>query len=351
MTTLELAGLPDCHFSVDVAGSFHHSPSSLVRPISSPPSVEAVEALLSEWFGQPTLLFSSGRAACQLLGSELGLQPYQHRITVPRFLSRCILNSLNMNAFPVHEAGADAVLFYHQYGFRQRVTPREALVIEDACHCFFSGPQSGVRPWVGQGTAFSLPKFFSIHGPAGALVIQDRQLFRRVQKRRDGQSAIDPETELWRRKVIVAANSGADTHLLEGAYALLTEFPGPDLSALAGFPANIDELNRIGEMRAARLRLLAEGLGDEYPAFLMDLGQDLPYALPYFGDGDRVRLGAIADRLTRELGIHAGLYHLDRRCNLYDPDFQPCVLLPCHQYVPETLLQNAISIIRAYHSD
>lgn len=327
-----------------------HSPAMVSEPGGPIPDIAAVESLLSDWFEAPTLLFSSGRAACHLFLEEMGLHRYRHTIAVPAFLSRCILNTLTLNAFPVRETQADAVLYHHQYGFRLRGAPREPIVLEDACHAFFSRPDSGARNWSGQAAVFSLPKFFSIAGPAGALVSSDLLLAERIRLRRDAADDIPNDLAAWRRAVIIdATNQGPASpvaHLLESAYGLLTEYPKPDPCTLAGFPQVRSGLAAVGEARQSRLEIFRECLGNRFPGQLLEHGlDDLPYALPYFGSGDPATLANI-DQALSALGVHAGVYSLDIARSLYAPEFRRSVLLPCHHQIPAGCIKDICRVLK-----
>jgi len=337
-------------FSPDESPQLGHSPAMRSQASEIAPAPELVEDLLSNWFDAPTLLFSSARAACHVFLAEMGFHPYRQTITVPKFLSRCILNALTLNAFPTHQAGGDALLYYHQYGYRLRSDAREPLVIEDACHAFFSRAESGARSWRGQVALISLPKFFSTHGPAGALIVFDLKLLDRIQARRDSSDQIDPALASWRREVIIDASvsgEGSPVHrLLESAYALLTEYPKVDPQTLSGFPGTLTALSAIGAARRERLELFAEELAEAFPHFMFEHGlDDLPYALPFFGSGDRSVLENIDSALSH-LGLHCGIYSLDVARSSYDPEYRHCVLMPCHQDLPLEQIREISSIIR-----
>lgn len=282
--------------------------------------------------------------------SELGLHPYQNTITVPRFLSRCILNTLSLNAFPIRETGGDAVLYYHQYGFSLRSAPREKIVVEDACHAFFAAATSGARSWSGQAALFSLPKFFATSGPAGALVVPNERLYERIKTRRDAAAPIEPELASWRRQVIASATTfGVESpvyKLLDSAYSLLSEYPQIDPECLHGFPSTLSQLEQAGAARRERLEAFRQQLGQDFPSFMFHSGgNNLPYALPYFGSSNRAKLQELSDALSA-FDIHCGVYSVDVACSLYEPDYRPCLLIPCHQFVPLQLIKDICQLIK-----
>lgn len=316
------------------------------------PDPALIEALLTEWFGAPALLFSSGRAACHVFLQEAGFDRNRNTITVPRFLSRCILTALALDAFPIHEPGGDAILYYHPYGWRLREKPREPIVIEDATHAFFSGAGTGRREWRGQVGVFSLSKFFSLSGIAGVMVIPDATLAQRVRVRRDSFRDIDPAVAVWRREVIVETSLGGahweTGYLLDSAYALLTEFPKVDPNALYGLPNDLAGIERVGSQRYAILERYAARLGARFPSALLGDGlNDLPFSLPYFSKNGRDALEKI-DRALLDAGIRCrGVYLLDVSGSPYERRDRDGILLPCHSYLPDGVVDRICDVILA----
>lgn len=331
-------------------------PPMLSGAAGTAPTPNQIEALLAEWFGAPTLLFSSGRAACHAFLAELGFDRNRHTIRVPPFLTRCILNALALDAFPVRQVGADAVLYYHPFGFRLRSAPREPVVVEDSVHAFFSSPISGARSWRGAACIFSLSKFFSTAGIVGALVVPDPRLAERIAARRDRAEDIDPVLATWRHDVIVGANVYGDdwpgVQLLDAAYSLLTEFPKVDPQTLVGFPADIAGLKACGIARRERLQLFADRLENWFPHFLLENGlDDLPFVLPYFGSDDRETLSKIDAELSR-LGVRCrGIYALNVGGSLYEPEYRNGLLIPCHQYITLEIVEQICDVIRNVDPD
>jgi len=115
-----------------------HVPHPLGGLPEKPVDPAVCEALLTEWFGRPVVLLASGRTGLSLFLRFHGFTRYGHKLQMPHFLSRCILNAVTNHAFPVEPPHpADGVLFYHQYGFPQRTSAVGGIVIEDIAHAFF----------------------------------------------------------------------------------------------------------------------------------------------------------------------------------------------------------------------
>src|SRR4029079_5467621 len=163
------------------AQTIGHAPA--FKTAASVTTVREAEVVLSEWFGAPVVLTSSGRAAILLYLGVTGHDRYRHRVAVPRMISACVLDALIRRAFPVDAAtpqAADTTLLYHQYGFMQETRPR-GHVLEDISHSCFASATTGVRPWAGDAAVFSLQKFFSIATMIGGLVVPDADLARTVR--------------------------------------------------------------------------------------------------------------------------------------------------------------------------
>lgn len=308
------------------------------------------EKVLSEWFGYPVILLSSGRAGINIVLKALGMHRYRSRLRVPPFLSTCVLNAITPFAFPVDIGqSGDGMLWYHQYGFPQRNLPLHPNVIEDCAHSFFTTATTGERVWASDVAIFSLPKFFSIAGMAGGIIVRNSELEERLRTIVAEAPDDIPEVRMWMRRIISSAFNVEDSieKLFVGsAYELLPQFMRPDPHDLAGFPTTTDEIRTIGRQRRERMEFVVDFFGRQaFPESLMrDYEHIMPFAMPCFSISDE-KMREKADYLLMDIGIHAGIYRVDvnRDCN--SPDYRPCILLPCHQNVSLNRLEDACAII------
>jgi hypothetical protein len=330
---------------------FGHCPG-LGRPAGPSPGVAECEKVLAEWFGRPVVLLSSGRAGLDLFLRSRGFKRHEHRVQVPRYLSRCVLNALTYSAFPVElPQPGDGLLLYHAFGFPQRGRPRSPLVIEDIAHAFFGDGNTGRREWVGEVAVFSLPKFFATGGLAGGLVCRDEETAGPIREWVRRAPPGSPEVRGWMRAVAVGAGhdlrGNEEQVFLESAYELLFKFVRPDPLDLAGFPASVAEIREVGKARLERVNVFRKilGAGAVPPGFWDRMENLIPHALPYFGPGGMEQLRA-ADRALGEQGVEAGIYHVDVRRDTYDPEYRPCLLLPCHQDIALEPFINLCEVVR-----
>ncbi len=330
-----------------------HAPLLPVDARVEPVDPVTCEKALAEWFEAPVILLASGRTGLHLALQALGYDRYRHRVAVPPYLSRCVVSAITPSAFVVDGTAADAVLLYHQYGFPQRGRPASSVVVEDIAHAFFARPDGGARPWAGDVAIFSLPKSFAMQGLGGGLVVRDPALADRVRERMANAPAAPPGVRDWMRYVIQSAYDDdprrPERVFVDSAYELLLKFPRPDAEDLAGVPTTPAAFARVGRERAERVRVYRELLGPRANAldFWPDTEAIVPFALPYFGDGDPATLGRI-DRALDEAGVRAGVYHVDIRRDMTRPEYRPCVLVPCHQAIALDRFQAICQIVKTH---
>ncbi|HYM00447.1 MAG TPA: hypothetical protein VEZ90_15945 [Blastocatellia bacterium] len=327
-----------------------HCPRSEANTASALPDPCACENLLAEWFGRPVILLASGRTGLHLFLRALEFNRNRHKLQVPPYLSRCVMNAVTESAFPVQAPQpADGVLFYHQYGASQCCSPRCDVVVEDIAHGFFASPDSGSRAWFGNAAIFSLPKFFGMSGLAGGLIIDPGETEERIRDTVWNSPADPSGVRAWMRTTI-SGDSGemAEPLFVESAYELLLKLFRPDPRDLIGFPRSLDAIYSIGKERAERVSFFEQYFGENNKTFRSFRGsqdQTLPFALPYFGSGDPKALDR-ANRALEEQAIEAGIYHVDVRRNMYDPEYRPCLLIPCHQDIPMDLFESICATVR-----
>lgn len=300
--------------------------------------------MLADWFEAPVVLTSSGRAAVRLALADLGLSRYRDRLAVSAMTAACVFDAVIRHAFPVDPADAprdvSATLLIQQYGFVQSWRP-DGPVIEDICHGFYATPDSGARNWAGDTAVFSLPKFFSVAGMAGGIVARTAGIADRL--REWAQAAIaEPAEAATDRAVFQDLDPTAAE--LEAMYLRRLLTAGPDAASLAGLP-DLAGLRAAGAVRRGYAeRIMATARARSIPDdWRRDLAQQLPFALPVFGDRNALR--PIDDRLA-DAGISCGIYQIDRSRDNRRPEWTSALLVPCHQFVREdqmTAIEGALA--------
>jgi hypothetical protein len=331
------------------AKSVEHTPGfATALPATN---VRDVERALSDWFGAEVILTSSGRAAILLYLTALGFDRYLNRIAVPRMISSCVLDAVIRRGFPVDAEGepaSDARVLYHQYGVPQ-IEGTPGIVIEDICHAFFSTATSGSRAWWGEVGVFSLPKFFSLNGMGGGLVMVRSSRARQLREMREQGSQRESMENDRHLAVLHSGDPGRDRSAIEQFY--LSRLLNPRIldHQTGGMPSTAPEILTIGEKRQEVVAQLLENLGnDALPAGWSELLRGaLPFALPVFGDPPRLRR---LDAMLAEIGVKAGVYKIDVARNNARPRYQSAVLVPCHHEIPASMLNDMIGVLRSFRT-
>jgi hypothetical protein len=309
-------------------------------------TVAEAEAVLEEWFGSPVVLTSSGRGAINLALSAFDLNRYRHQVALPRMISGCVLDAVIRHAFPVDAAGTgetNLTLSYHQYGYPQ-VTMPAGRVIEDICHSFFAGVNTGCRSWAGQMAVFSLTKFFTTSSMAGGVVVHDHAEAAELRRRRDSfpwRSAQEEEDE----SDVHCSRETASGAALSRLY--LSRLTNPRISdrELGGLPKSTAEIAHHGERRREIIDMFCGAVGEcSFPAGWREMMREkLPYFFPLCV-GER-RMFESRQRL-REAGIETDIYSIDVARNMRAPRFERMLLVPCHDIIPSAALSDIEAVLR-----
>jgi hypothetical protein len=303
-----------------------------------------METLLEEWFGAPVVLTSSGRGAIRLVLQEWALNRYGSRISVPRFISTCVMDAVVRSAFPVDVAvgGGDATLLYHQYGFRQK-RAMQGRVLEDICHAFFSTADSGKRDWMGDAAVISLTKFFATGSMVGGIIARDQEQAKGLRARRDahqGNHLVNSKKmgEIFRLQY---CSGGGE---LEEIYTARLNDPRISDAELGGLPSTLKAIRDVGlKRRAVALELLAATNGQGLPPDWLDLlNESLPFMFPVCGTEESL---ARAKRSLLEIGVTVDLYQVDLARDMMAPRYSPMLLVPCHHEIPDQILQDMLIIL------
>jgi hypothetical protein len=309
--------------------------------------VGEVEGLLTDWFGAPVILTSSGRSAILLALTELGFNRYRHRIAIPRLISACVLEALIRRGFPIDVAdgsGADATLLYHQFGFPQLGSQAS---IEDICHAFFASAGSGRREWCAPIAIFSLPKFFTTASMIGGLVVSDDSLFHRLRERRDSTPESLRTERAWLGEVFRSQYQSGGKDL---EHLFLCRLVDPRIydDELGSLFHSVDDIIEIGQRRRQISDALLAVAGHTLPPEWQEmLDGALPFLFPVMGEDTELR--RIVDAM-KEAGIACDIYQIDRRRNMWAPELVPAILLPCHHDVDPATVHDMVSIL-SRHKD
>jgi len=292
---------------------------------------EAVDELASTWLGRPVLALPSVRVGLCWTLQHLGYARHRDHVLVPRFMGRCILNSVSRHALPVEHPTPDTrvAVVVDQYGLRQRLD-----VVAPACAsrgwAYVEDSPYGVGVDESPGPG-SLGRFIGL-GKAlpivmGALLATDREdLAAAVRTQRQGQSPWSVLAWSVMLALRVRRSAGSSSTLAEIAYELYPAGRGGN-RWLRGNMARVLAAHAAFEAESAvRSAAVASALKSEV---LWSAPPRVGYVAPCFPGAP-----AAAQAVLRRYGCDAGAYHVDVARNLLAPEYVKALLLPLTPRMP-----------------
>lgn len=324
-----------------------------VRSDMTTQSEEALDALLTEYFGMKTATVSSARAGLYLILKYIGLRRTDH-ILIPDFLCRSVLYILNLQGFAVQEANArtKAIFVFHQWGYPQRMDiimseakKRGWYLIEDCAHAFGSTYRGQMVGSFGDASIVSFPKIFPTY-VGGAVLSKHDNLIAYVRDTRKG-----PRSVGHRLFDHLSVYVGRKNYLLRDLPFLATalyiksiHFPRIARAALKRFPPTLENMTSHIARRKYIFQTLKKKAGLEYHPFELDDDSDvIPLCVPIFFPEEKLRA---AQDMLKEKNIIADILHFDINRNMLNPHYKKCLAFPCHQYVTDEELNCMCDVIR-----
>lgn len=275
-------------------------------------------------------------------------------VLVPRFMSTCVLDSINQVAAPsLHlTEHTRAVLLYHHWGFPQDYAKAQDVirahhlwVIEDCAHGLWGSSQGKPTGTFGHTAIFSLSKLLEMTY-AGALKVNDQSLVPVIKDALDRETTLRDFCESLRGEwtylrfynapLRKRSAVGLRTDLLKWYATLLTY---PNLTTVRGFlPRNRQELRCIfARQNAHFVTLLKRSVNTSFMLPSDQVDTMAPLCYPVISD-DPAFLATV-DQWLRQRNIFTGVYHFDVNRCMFDPNYQECVPLPLYASLPDGLYE------------
>lgn len=311
--------------------------------------IARVESILREYFNKPVIVLNAARTGVYLTLKAKGLKRTDE-VLVPPYMPKCMLDTIAECAVPtLHVSSATkAVLLVHQYGYPQKMNEvmtfarkHNLLIIEDSASSFGSSYKSQMVGTFGDVAIFTFPKAFqTILG--GCLVTEDTQVLeyaRAYLKKQDTfvwrcvstlallPLVFDiPTMRPWIRRL---AN-----HLVLVAYSQFKFFPNPNKRVCHLFPKTREDFLHQIETRKRNLAIFKSHFAGTpaYPSSIEEDADVVPFFIPYFASYEEI------PTLLRALsakGIESEQYHFDVNRNMFNPQYVPSIIVPCHQGLSE----------------
>ncbi len=317
--------------------------------------LEDVEDYLSQFWGLQALILSSARVGYYYALKFFGLTRFDH-VFVPNFMCQAILNITNTSGFPVKRADekTKAVLIFHQWGYPQKmeeVLPqakaRNLIVIEDCAHSFDSAYKGQKIGTFGEVAIYSFAKLFSTY-LGGVLLSADAKLIEFVKQERDRRQG-------WENALFnflaheVAKKSferGKWRFWLDAVYLKSIHFPNISQRTVRLLPESLELLQRQLLKRRDNYLTLKHQIRKDYLPIDWDEEIEVnPLLMPVFLPPQKL---ASASQILRARGILAEVLHFDVNRNVFEPNYQKCLAIPCHQAMSRQTLESMIELINHF---
>lgn len=310
-----------------------------------------------DYYQENAILLHSGR-----VGLYSGLEHYnfssarENHILVPKYISSCVLNILNKNSFPVRKLDGEtkAVLILHQWGYPQKmdqVLPlareKKLIVIEDCANSFNSKYNGKLIGTFGDFSIFSFPKIFSSF-TGGMVISKNKQLIEAINHYKKSKDQLLANIFQKISFKVLKNNSlnnrnflNHDLHsIFYSKYASLVKI---DSWALRLLPPSKEVFEKLLNKRKENLNYIKKNI----PPWLYknDIESDsdvYPFAVPLFAND--VVLEKIKNNLVQK-NILADILHFDVNRNIFDPNYQKCIALPCHHILDKESLRTMVETI------
>ncbi|MFA5059070.1 MAG: DegT/DnrJ/EryC1/StrS family aminotransferase [Candidatus Omnitrophota bacterium] len=315
-----------------------------------------LKALKDDFQSQNIFLTNAGRAGIILSLKAFGLRR-EDEVLVPRFMSTCVLDSVNQIASPSLNLTerTKAVLFYHHWGYPQNYSkaenilrPKKIRIIEDCAHGLWGKSQGRALGSFGDTAIFSLSKIFEMTY-AGALKVNDVSLLGVIEKELSRAPSVKEccESLLGEWEYLNYYNTplkdrehqDMQIDLLKWYATLLVSFP---LATVRGrLPRSAQEIQQVFQRQNKHFLTLLKNARHRF--FILPLDEEetmAPMCFPILSS-DEVFLKEVQRWLSAR-NIFTGIYHFDVNRNMFEPDYRKCVPVPLYASLPDHIFDDFI---------
>lgn len=307
------------------------------------PSWRTLDERVSALAGREAVALPSVRVGICWALSSMGLKRHADHVLIPRFIGRCILNSLNRVAFPVESftASTRAVIAVHQFGFRQRLELIEAACRERGVPYLEDSPFSVER--TEQPGPGSLAKFIGLSKSlpllkGGWAVSDNADLLAHLRMRRDQTSGWS-----WPLFGIMLAlrwstTAASHSNWMEQAYEAYYISAGDNALFRANYSGALAQFATFELAVQRRLAITQGQLGEH--ALVPENVRLAQFALVRCGER-REQVAAV----LRQRGFDAGSYHFDVERNMLAPRYEQVAMLPLNPRIPDHVFDETVAAL------
>lgn len=308
------------------------------------PSWEALDEHASCWLGRPCLALPSVRVGLCWALETLGYARHRDHILVPRFVGRCILNSLGRFALPVELPTAQTriALVVDQFGRRQDLGALEPRFSESRWSYVEDSPYGiGADETPGRsssGRFIGLGKVLPVV-QGGLFVEGDEAISRSIRANR--QKSSPWAFPVWlamlmlRKRFVKGYSDMADA-----AYEMYPAAKGGCAALRGNLAAVFEQIDAFERESVRRLTAVTEALGEHV---LVPDQRRLGYVVPFLPG---VAMNS-AQAIFRQFGFSDAALHVDLSRNMLAPNYAKTLLVPVNSRIPRERFDLLLSELQA----
>lgn len=294
----------------------------------------------------------SGKSAIALVleyyRSKKILRTKMDHVLVPSWLGSWVYMTMLHSCFPTtsNSGSVKGVMVYHQWGFPQKMEQilelckrNDLFCIEDCAHSLESSYQGQRVGTFGDVSIWSLSKFFPsvVGGGVYSRSTDMEQFVTNALNKSDPQIEEEAFNVRARFDVEQSARNSVELERSYAIYPRLRKCPSYSLQVVA------KEISSGAlQKRRDHFQTLQGALWDQRHAALLEECEVTPWVVPLFlGSANATVASALAD-----MGIESGVYHFDVNRTMLEPNFQECVVVPCHQGMSDTEIRDIVDVVK-----
>lgn len=268
----------------------------------------------------------------------------ENNILVPKFLSRCLLNSITRSAFPVKIIDKNTKLFFvvDEFGFTNDrkilddlAKKNNSLYIEDEPYSIKNNIEI---------SNFSIGKFISlskllptVHG--AAFLTNDKNLKDFLKSKRNYKSLYS-FILFWALFFLKAQYTFSSSKIVEGFVEMFPYIGGGSWFSRSNILSTLDNFDQYERETLVRINIIKRELEKN---IMVPDDIRLLYQIPYFINNNEIQISNI----FKEHSLHFSILNINISKNFLVPDYRLCVPIPLNPKIPRNIFENLINDIKS----
>jgi len=300
-----------------------------------------IDTQASTIVGTPCVGIPSVRVGMTWALEYFGFNRFRDHVLVPKFLGRCVLNSLNRFALPVETLTKQTrlVVVVHQYGLKQNTENISRICSNNNLHYIEDSP-FGIE----KNESISVDSFAKFIGLSkilpvikGAILLSLNSSFVEFVKQKRQEFSMWSFFVFASLAYLRARNTiSSYSPLADATYEMFLQSKGDNWLLRGNILRALDQFHKIASQSAHRLEMIKDQLLEQV---MIPNTDRISNIVPFFPPPDQRELAQI---IFRKHGFDSGIYHIDTKRNIFSPQYEKALLLPLNPRIPTNHFQALI---------